>query len=1556
MAHIVEVGNPFEPLRDTRVTEHPGGVTIREWLRLRFGEGFVDFGLPTVCVRNGQPVMRRDWDQRIEKDDVVNFVVCPGEPITILYVLYAVLVVATVVIAINAKQAIPSQGQTPEADPVYSLKGQRNQIRLGEPIEVPYGRVRMWPSYASQPYNKYQDNQQWLYQLFCLGQGDFNVESINIEDTPLANYQDVEYELCPPGTPVTLFPDNVVTSVEVGNIELFGPNEPEGNAVWVEDSEGDPEFDIEPTGHYGYSDATPFVANPTQTQTDKIELDVTLPRGLYVSQDNGGLGTVTVTALFEAREIDDAGAPVGSWFTLASFSKTLATVTPQRFTLECAVPLGRYEVRGARTNDKNTSARAGNTLMWEAMRAFLPNTRDYGDVTMLAMKARASNNLNDNAASRVNVVAVRKLRSWNKATQSWNAAAPTRSIVWAFADIFQNTTYGGRLADAYLDLDALADLNAVLTERDEFCDWIFDQRLTVWDAARLVANLARAVPMLNGSRVSMVRDEAKTLPTAVFNPENIVKGSFRLETKLAAINDHDGLEVEYTDPDTWKSETVPCLMPDEDGDNLEKIVLNGCTSREHAYHWGMWRRAVTRYVRQNVVFRTGMEGHIPSYGDLVSVCHDAPKWGTGGFVVAVDGPGTGLTLSEPVAFDGVSTYKIMLRKKDGAATAPITVTAGADELHVTLASAIDPDEFWFDVNREPPLFLFGKSNLVGRYARVTNLAPGDDDTVEVTATPYRSEPHSFDEYVPPAKGDTQGGLPKKPDLPSVVGLIVAKSANMPNEVVATWNPTQGADYYVAQLSYDGTTWETLSDYIEGTSIRFTVLPRYIYVRVAAVTTGMGGWAYWTGDAPVEKTSIEIDNDATPNGVSGVNLVAGFGMIWLEWANSTNAVLRKTRVFAAAWPDPDGAAPDQPLLPTFEITYPQAFFPHSGLPDAQKWSYWLDEESVGGKHSTVSGPHTAMTVNGITLDHLIPGGLQPVEIVSVIPSTGNYKGRMVFLTANDPVGSDYVTGLGFVADKLYKWEGLGTPTAKVNGKDKWTAAAKAVDLSGQIVGGQIADAAILNAKLADNAVSQAKLQDAIVSNAKLVDGAVDAVKLAAAAVTTAKIAVGAITTSVIAAGAITPTEIAANAVTTAKIAVGAITTSVIAAGAVTATEIASNAITTPKITAGAVVTASLAAGAVTTNELAAGAVTAAKITAGTITATEIASNAITTAKLDAAAVTTAKLAAGSVTANEIAANTVTAAKIAAGTITASEIAAGAITTAKINAGAITTNELAANAVTAAKIGAGEITTAKLAAGAVTTNELAANAVTAAKIAAGTITATQIAANAITATQLAADSVVAGKIQAGAVTATAVGTNEIIANTANIANGVITSAKIASLAAGKIDAGTLNAMTLTAGKIATDYQVFNTGAPASLFPVMAYQNAQEPSSPMTGFGGSPTYFWMITYWGWATGSGFVQDRFGKSSMNFLCLENGGCTPTVSGWVDLEIVCRINGGSPFQINPYAVRAISGNGSLNINGAVNLTGLGSTDTVEFGVAIKAASGSDQWNVANLTVLALNL
>jgi hypothetical protein len=71
--------------------------------------------------------------------------------------------------------------------------------------------------------------------------------------------------------------------------------------------------------------------------------------------------------------------------------------------------------------------------------------------------------------------------------------------------------------------------------------------------------------------------------------------------------------------------------------------------------------------------------------------------------------------------------------------------------------------------------------------------------------------------------------------------------------------------------------------------------------------------------------------------------------------------------------------------------------------------------------------------------------------------------------------------------------------------------------------------------------------------------------------------------------------------------------------------------------------------------------------GTIVGTQITDGAISTAKIAANAITAAKIAANTITANEIAADTITAGQIAAGAVTATELAAGAVTAAKIAIG-------------------------------------------------------------------------------------------------------------------------------------------------------------------------------------------------------------------------------------------------------------------------------------------------
>ena len=156
-------------------------------------------------------------------------------------------------------------------------------------------------------------------------------------------------------------------------------------------------------------------------------------------------------------------------------------------------------------------------------------------------------------------------------------------------------------------------------------------------------------------------------------------------------------------------------------------------------------------------------------------------------------------------------------------------------------------------------------------------------------------------------------------------------------------------------------------------------------------------------------------------------------------------------------------------------------------------------------------------SGVTLDKVfsLSKAIGGYEIVSTLPTTNLFEGRVVFLTTDD---------------KLYRYTG-----------SAWTAAVPAVDISGQLADAQIA------------ALAAAKLTGQI-TETQITDNAITTNKIAAATITGGKIAAGTIQAGNIATDTITANQIAANAITATEIAANAITTDKVSAGAITAAKI------------------------------------------------------------------------------------------------------------------------------------------------------------------------------------------------------------------------------------------------------------------------------------------------------------------------------------------------------------------------------------------------------------------
>lgn len=910
MAFIIETPNAFQPLTSLRRHQVSGGITVNEWLRsLRPGnnaDGWREFDTAATIVFNGADYQLRNydpetgrspgWDRVIEEDDFVNLVLVPEGPFIIIALIIVVVAVA-VTLAFSA-MAPKAPGELPASDPVFSTRGQYNQIRLGEPIEVCYGRNRMYPSLAGRPYFQYIDNDQFQYVLFCLGQGYYDITQILIGDSEISTYQEVTYEIVQPGGSVTIFPTNVLTSIEVGGQTLFGINEAEYGA----------------DGYVG-----PFNSNGPGTLAYELQIDVVFPKGIYTVDKKGNLQSISIGYQWQARPIDDLGNPLGPYVDLFSPSPHViaaATTTPQRRSYKAAVTPGRYQVRLRRTNSFDPSYKVGNEVIWEGMRALIETEQDWGNVTLMAVKIRATNNLNERTQQRFNVIATRKLPIRNS-LGVWSAPTATRSIVWAFVDAYK-ATYGGRIAnDAYLDWEALLALDALYATRNEFFDWVFRDPITVWEGSQAIATVGRAVPLLSGSLVTARRQGPLIVPVAMFTPDNIHRGTFKWEIKLWKQDEHDSIEIEYTEPATgYKQEQVICVLPGGTTNNPKNVRLIGIQNRTHAYRQGMFILACEKYLREQISFETGLEGHIPQYGELVAVVHDVPRWGQSGYIVHMEqGVGNArlLWVSEPLVWTSTSesNYVVMLRNKNGGLLGPFAATKTDDAKQVFI-DAPGVTDWQLDGASDPMLFYFGPATQTTKYMRLAKLEPSGDDAVNVTAVTDDSRIHSFDALNPPALA-TIPVPPQPPDLPIVAQIYITQIADVNSIVQIAWTAAFGAQYYVVQTSEDNVNWTNRGNTVQ-TSIQIQVRPGPLYVRVAAVNNGQGPWATAT-------TSIGV--------VTGLDDDIPWDFLeWqVSWFSVLNAIGYKVRVY-------DNTNPLVPVLKrTTARTSIQLNFPYHYNPEA-----------------------------------------------------------------------------------------------------------------------------------------------------------------------------------------------------------------------------------------------------------------------------------------------------------------------------------------------------------------------------------------------------------------------------------------------------------------------------------------------------------------------------------------------------------------------------------------------------------------------------------------------
>lgn len=847
-----------------------------------------EFKLPTICVLNGEPVLRAQWaSTTLCSGDLVVFLSRPfggnsggGNKMTQVLGIVALIALTalaawagpliagsvlglsgtaltvggglitaaiglggSLLISTLMKVSAGGQNDNPEADgsnvpQLYSLTVASNSGRPFEPIPVQYGRIKTLPDYAATPWGEYIGDDQFANILLVQGMGHYQAEEIFIDDTVLwdstnglaETFSDVQIEFYGPGEPVTLFPVNVVSSDSVNGQEVT-------TAAYV----------------------GPFIANAAGTTATHIAFDVVLPSGLFSVDNNGNVGNAQAHFIGEIRKIDNSGTPLTSWEVVVSEVYDLASRAPKRFSHKVEVPEGRYEARVKRGNPESTENNVSDGIAWGGLRAFLKGVDTFQNVSVVAIRIRASQQLTATSAKKFSILQTRILPVWDG--DGWDSR-PTRNPVWAAFDVATNPIYGGGLSIGNIDFDAWVTLADAARNRFDRFDYVFKSAVPVPDAIDTCLTATRSKHYWVGDVLSVTRDQWYPVPDMLLSDQQIIRGSMEVDYTLNPSDSSDCVIAEFLNENTWQPAELQFPPNDEDfvGTKPFRVRIEGILNADHLQREICFLYRQSQLRRTKVTLTTEHDGRLLRLLSPVKVQSFLPRtWGQSGEVVSRSG--NTVVVDRDLKWESAQHY-VEFRSKTGGYFGPIRCQQGANvrtlnlnsldlstvtgQLGISLADALERMD-----GSEPPAFVFGKESNLSRNALVLKGAPSGD-RVTLTLVLDSPEVHDFDaEDIPafPTRPPTAD-----PRIPTVAGLVAKfKQGQLEPFLEASWWPSPGAIFFKAWVSYDGG--ESWLQIWEGAETRFSVVTVLgaLTLRVAAFNSRQGPFAYI--DVPTIDVSI-----------------------------------------------------------------------------------------------------------------------------------------------------------------------------------------------------------------------------------------------------------------------------------------------------------------------------------------------------------------------------------------------------------------------------------------------------------------------------------------------------------------------------------------------------------------------------------------------------------------------------------------------------------------------------------------------------------------------------
>ena len=682
----------------------------------------------------------------------------------------------------------------------------------------------------------------------------------------------VEMQFFEPGDTVTLFPDNVETSPSVSGQQLFAPNEE------------------------GHETVGPFPVTPPGTTCDKILIDLVFPNGLGRINNKAELKDFRVGWLFEYQQIDDYGNALGEMFPLDEGSLALATRTPQRRTLEKAVPNFRWQVQARRTTDSSGDNQTLDALQWQALRGILPGSMVY-PVSGVAIAMKGTNRLSQASRERFKACIERILPEWDIAAQAWGEPVPTRSIAAAVCSVCKSE-WGGRATDGMIDLDSLWELDAICRARGWTYDAAIDNAVSVWDMVREICSVGRIIPRLPGEKVTFEMDGPDRPVTHRFTPFNIIRGTFGREFLTFDESSPDAVIAFYKDEDGgYEQRDVRVATPGAESREPAQRNVRGIVTRPQAHDYSAHLVLCNRWRRLPVTFQTEAVARRIQVGDICTVEH--PRLFRTGYGKLLDWEAAALTLEldrSPEPSDARNGLYLTLNDPQGRPWGPVKLASligrravfDAGDYAALIGQGFEHPWSWLTRGRDrlPTVWVLQNSEILSGRFIVESV-----QTVSrwrYTLRLINDAPEVYDTVIPMQPWEARGNSQQAERLTAPASIRVERaSADSDSLFRATWLPVYGATGYVVEFAQGGA-WNGLGTVTASTAL-FSAPPGDTRLRVAAFNEReQGPFGVWQGNTG--QTAPDAPEPELVSPFAGAALS-------LQWAAVTGAENYRVRIFA-----------------------------------------------------------------------------------------------------------------------------------------------------------------------------------------------------------------------------------------------------------------------------------------------------------------------------------------------------------------------------------------------------------------------------------------------------------------------------------------------------------------------------------------------------------------------------------------------------------------------------------------------------------------------------------